>query len=230
MSDREAVLKAILDDPADDLPRLAFADLCEEAGDVTRAEFIRVQLEQARLPEPEYKTIGPVFGNDGTFYDNGKCVLCRPGQRCQWHALWQRADDLIAGASVPPYFNSHMPAAILSWRWTRGFVSYVRCPFDAWRQHGPALAAAHPLERVELSDKRPHASAMFSVVSWWEPRLACGDRSDIPLDVFALLCGGNLRSGEAGKWREYATVKDAEDDLSQALLASVKLPAEQVAA
>ncbi|OWK46705.1 TIGR02996 domain-containing protein [Fimbriiglobus ruber] len=41
---------AIIDRPDDDLPRLVFADYLEEAGDIARAEFIRVQCELARLP------------------------------------------------------------------------------------------------------------------------------------------------------------------------------------
>src|SRR5438045_4052183 len=48
-----ALSKAILEEPDDDLPRLAYADWFEERGgeaDAARAEFIRVQIAQARLP------------------------------------------------------------------------------------------------------------------------------------------------------------------------------------
>jgi uncharacterized protein (TIGR02996 family) len=44
------LLPAVLAAPDDDLPRLVYADALEEAGDVTRAEFIRVQIELARDP------------------------------------------------------------------------------------------------------------------------------------------------------------------------------------
>src|SRR5262249_60593566 len=37
--------------PEGGAPRLVFADWLEEQGDNARAEFIRVQLERARLPE-----------------------------------------------------------------------------------------------------------------------------------------------------------------------------------
>jgi uncharacterized protein (TIGR02996 family) len=51
------LLAAIWARPHDDLPRLAYADWLEERGDGSRAEFIRVQCELARLdatdpPEP----------------------------------------------------------------------------------------------------------------------------------------------------------------------------------
>jgi len=40
-------LRAILDAPNDDLPRLIFADYLEESGEADRAEFIRIQCELA---------------------------------------------------------------------------------------------------------------------------------------------------------------------------------------
>jgi uncharacterized protein (TIGR02996 family) len=44
-------LEAILAHPGDDTPRLIFADWLEEQGDSDRAEFIRVQVHRASLPE-----------------------------------------------------------------------------------------------------------------------------------------------------------------------------------
>src|SRR5215213_6729162 len=56
MSDRDALLQAILAAPDDDAPRLVFADWLDEHGEPDRAEFIRVQVELARLPfyEPRH--------------------------------------------------------------------------------------------------------------------------------------------------------------------------------
>jgi uncharacterized protein (TIGR02996 family) len=47
MSDRQALFRAICNNPDDDQTRLVFADLLEEQGDVERAEFIRFQLRVA---------------------------------------------------------------------------------------------------------------------------------------------------------------------------------------
>ena len=44
-------LRAIIENPDDDALRLVFADWLEERGENDRAEFIRVQIELARLPE-----------------------------------------------------------------------------------------------------------------------------------------------------------------------------------
>src|SRR5215472_2671870 len=50
MSHEEGLLQAIIDEPDDDGLRLIYADWLEERGD-PRSEFIRVQVELARLPE-----------------------------------------------------------------------------------------------------------------------------------------------------------------------------------
>jgi uncharacterized protein (TIGR02996 family) len=47
MTDREALLRAVCENPDDDLPRLVFADWLEEHDEPERAEFIRLQIEIA---------------------------------------------------------------------------------------------------------------------------------------------------------------------------------------
>ncbi len=48
MTDREALLRAVCENPDDDLPRLVFADWLDEHDEPARAEFIRVQVEFAQ--------------------------------------------------------------------------------------------------------------------------------------------------------------------------------------
>src|SRR6476660_8352291 len=48
MSDSPALLAAIRQAPADDAPRLVYADWLDEHGQPERAEFIRIQCELAR--------------------------------------------------------------------------------------------------------------------------------------------------------------------------------------
>lgn len=48
MSDRQAFLEAIVEQPADDLPRLVYADWLDEYGEPERAEFIRLQCAFTR--------------------------------------------------------------------------------------------------------------------------------------------------------------------------------------
>lgn len=49
LEEHEAFLRAIFDAPADDTPRLVYADFLEENGEPDRAELIRVQCELDRL-------------------------------------------------------------------------------------------------------------------------------------------------------------------------------------
>ncbi len=58
MSEHRAFLNAISDRPEDDLPRLVYADYLEETGAPERAEFIRVQIELANLPEGDARWSG----------------------------------------------------------------------------------------------------------------------------------------------------------------------------
>jgi uncharacterized protein (TIGR02996 family) len=49
MNDGEALLRAIIDEPDDDTPRLVYADFLDEQGDHDRAEFIRVECRLDHL-------------------------------------------------------------------------------------------------------------------------------------------------------------------------------------
>jgi uncharacterized protein (TIGR02996 family) len=53
MTERDALLRAVCENPEDDTPRLVFADWLQENGnesDRARAEFIRLQVASERLP------------------------------------------------------------------------------------------------------------------------------------------------------------------------------------
>ncbi len=69
MSERRAFIRAILEDPDDDTHRLVCADWLEENGDPVRAEFIRAQVELARM-EPQDRRRVPF----------GKLVQARLGE------------------------------------------------------------------------------------------------------------------------------------------------------
>ncbi len=55
-ADERALWAAIRADPADDLPRLVYADWLEEHGRGERAEFIRVQFALVALPRDRWKS------------------------------------------------------------------------------------------------------------------------------------------------------------------------------
>jgi len=59
MSDRDALYRAILANPADDTPRLAYADWLEENGRPEEAEFLRIgcRLESITPDDPDFTAL-----------------------------------------------------------------------------------------------------------------------------------------------------------------------------
>lgn len=62
MTDREALLATIRANPHDDVPRLIYADWCEESGAAAYAAFVRAHVELARMPPVRtlYRTNKPL--------------------------------------------------------------------------------------------------------------------------------------------------------------------------
>ncbi len=72
-----SLLAAILEHPSDDFARLVLADWLEENGQADRAEFIRVQVEMAKIPpEPERCQPVLVFGRPDK-YHHQNCPWCQ---------------------------------------------------------------------------------------------------------------------------------------------------------
>jgi len=121
-ADGAGLLAAIIANPADDVPRLIYADWMEDNGHTARARWIRVGMafrQQIHAPP--------------------------------WHYTpWEGQHRVVKG--LPEYV---MPDDWSRFVWHRGFVAYVKCPLAAWQTHGPALVRAHPVTRVELSDREP---------------------------------------------------------------------------
>lgn len=153
MDDGAAILKAILDDPADDLPRLAYADWLEESGgDIWHARFIRAQILKARAPgwwecagtlccEPrghvdcEY---GDAIRDSDLFLPEAWEAAC-PAPRPPWLAVAEPEGYVALGLAL----------------YRRGFIDEVTCRLDEWREYGPALSLGQPLKKVAVADKGP---------------------------------------------------------------------------
>jgi uncharacterized protein (TIGR02996 family) len=152
-----ALLAAILASPDDDLPRLVYADWLDEHGDPARAEFIRTQIELAKLPDHD-----PRF-----------------------RALEDREHELLCEHEVGWIGNG--ADGLSEWEWRRGFVDEITAQgsvveavnFDAFRHplrvlhittsHSPIhffrLQRAWWATVNELSWDGPHLS-IWSVASF----------------------------------------------------------------
>jgi uncharacterized protein (TIGR02996 family) len=164
MGDGEALLRAILDQPKEETPRLVYADWLEENGQPERAEFIRVQVELARMPGciypktgsetcQEWNRSGRVFRHWCQSCEKGNELRRREGELFRDHIEHQLPESLGAYLTLGELLVANgQPGA----RLTRGFVSHVSCSWPDWRTHADAILAAQPVERVRLTT-RPDA-------------------------------------------------------------------------
>lgn len=167
--DPHGLLQAVLDEPAIDIHRLAYADWLNEQGYSDRAEFIRVQLQSSLHP---FNDCPPA------------CV------RCLIAAINEKRADVLLSAHIGEWTNGlpdtmvtrHCPFCIEqsadletnvvecrqcdstglvpyyeSIKFTRGFVSEVRLTMADFMAKDVAgyLFANHPIERVVITDAEP---------------------------------------------------------------------------
>lgn len=152
-------LTAITAAPDDDTPRLVYADWLDEHGRRARAALIRVQCEQARLPEPcqlTFTPIGMVLGSVEA--EVATCKACRDthGFVCEWHRLDLLARDLIDAHAhvwlfeVPPGFRRFLPDDTRK-AFRRGFIERVSCTWLDCRDYLDAALARSPVQEVTLT-------------------------------------------------------------------------------
>lgn len=120
MSSNEAFLAAICDNPADDTPRLIYADWLEERGD-PRAEFIRVQVELARLPKRDKRR---------------KDLKVREEELLEWYG------DGWTQEVFGPLFRQ------IEFR--RGFIEMVRTSTKDFVEHAAGWVTQTPIREVAL--------------------------------------------------------------------------------
>jgi len=175
MTTQQALLDTILANPDDDTARLVYADwldeneasvtceMCGGSGDdgghawdrgmvgvcnrcdgsgfvsngyAAKSEFIRVQCELATFDDAYYLS-----------FDNRK--MCEKSEV----PLIKRSAELLHKAWAMSLIDMQMRDVTVfnAWVFRRGFVESVSCPWDAWRDYGDAILAAHPVRKVTLT-------------------------------------------------------------------------------
>jgi uncharacterized protein (TIGR02996 family) len=195
MTDADALLRAILLNPADDAPRLVYADFLDERGDGPRAEFIRVQVWHGRNP--------PAHG----LRDGCDCPSCKAFRR--EHALSAgRARDWVG--PVWPYVREH--------NFYRGLPEWAVMDVAEFLGRAAAVFASLPLIGVRLADRDPRLDAGY--FGWYFPwdRAPMGEDSSIlPPKLFELLDGMLNPDDPAGdEFAYYETALEADAALSRA--------------
>jgi uncharacterized protein (TIGR02996 family) len=172
-------LRAVIADPDDDLPRLIAADWLDEHGQPERAEFIRAQVELAKL-EPD-------CCNDVEC----PCKDLRSRERELWKANWLTWSTPVCracGVEGQSVFAADgedevctYPASRWRWRFRRGFVSEATCTAADWLANADALLAACPV-RGKRYDEESHyrefsRDGLVRLTTWPELFIVVGEQS-----------------------------------------------------
>jgi uncharacterized protein (TIGR02996 family) len=118
----DALLQSVLAATDDDLPRLVYADWLDEHADPARADFIRTQIELAKLP-----------AHDPRF---------RP--------LEDREHDLL-GEHEAGWLGEEAER-LREWEWRRGFVDELSADIEQLERLNSTFREQHPFNKVRCSE------------------------------------------------------------------------------
>lgn len=140
MTDRDALIRAVLSAPDDDHPRLLYADYLDECGEAERAELIRVQCELAR-PHPCKNPNKCIFGPKRLPFSPMQTKPFCGVQACR-DSMWPRERLHIRERELRDIACRNwepQPSAGLSPEWQRGFISTIRCSWFDWLKYHESL-------------------------------------------------------------------------------------------
>ena len=151
-TDLDGLLAGILASPDDDLPRLMYADALDEAGEHSRAEFIRVQVEIARIADKKGIVHSVVRGDllrraDELLHASLLAALDMP----QIWPAWSHTLDVYHWSQwwINDWFEEPNRRQAACYH-HRGFVEAVIASQDLWFAHGDHIIARHPIREVRL--------------------------------------------------------------------------------
>jgi uncharacterized protein (TIGR02996 family) len=137
MTDEAALLKAVLDAPQDDAPRLAYAQWLDGQGDalsMARGELIRGQIDLTHA-DPALVRSGLAF------------------------SAQQRITDLIElhGSS----WGQAIEALVDAFQFERGFVGWIKLSAQSFLDHGDRILALAPVQHLDLTGVRDVDESLF---------------------------------------------------------------------
>jgi uncharacterized protein (TIGR02996 family) len=141
MRDRDALMRAVIDQPDDDGPRLVLSDWFEENGDPRRAEFIRVQIELARVGAGDRPRLEKLAARERELY------AARTPDWYEGVPKW--ALEQVANRHGTRESRKSSRGCKVVFR--RGFLSALICAPAEWLGAGP-LARSIPLESLYINE------------------------------------------------------------------------------
>ncbi len=224
----ESFLESICRDPADDTPRLIYADYLDDHGQSDRAVFIRSQVEYANLPAICQKT-GEIREEEirsPRFYTKRcRCQVCSLRRKAYYSArrwiVWEwtadirrviTPDEQAIRALIARPAEDFIP--FISYSWRRGFICSIRTSEKDWLAHGEKLIRLAPLEQVDLMDKTPvfygHGGHLFR---WYEGDATGHGPFNISPSLWKMLGGRQKKTALGYRHKGYMTNTGAIIDL-----------------
>lgn len=243
MNDLErAFLTDIITHPADDTPRLIYADWLTDQGQEIRAEFIRRQIALARTGLTNCPTPKRARRLDVRLRC-GSCQFCKAmiaaeemSVECKDVADMKCVDyayTLTDGNTKQTLrnvdYNRDSSVGDPFFHIWRGFVRVVYCTHSTWLQHGRTIAQFHPVEEVYLTDRRPAHSVENE--HYWEDdeHFEQGESWGIPHRILSCLKDEVRRASRCPDYNSdqylYPTREAAVKALSAACLEWARQPA-----
>lgn len=130
-ADGPRLMRGILENPADDQPRLSYSDWLEERGDLEQAAIIRLQCEISRLES-----------------------ILKSSKTDEIETAKLKLNSLYDIESQKLISNGYYRLGIkgMNATYVRGFVSEIQLTCEQFLAHAEQLFREHPITRVVLTD------------------------------------------------------------------------------
>ncbi len=143
--DHLGLVRAVCEDPADDLPRHAYADWCDENGFARRATFIRASI---RLERENWTCPGFMY-SCGENIDTLEKLALLGCPRCREYAVLKMEVEAMATTFTTA-------AGDVRFTFARGFADSVEMTSHRFVDDAADLFACQPIVSVRLTDVRPY--------------------------------------------------------------------------
>lgn len=156
MADREALMRAVVEHPEQDMPRLALADWFDEYGDEAdraHAAFIRAQIQK---------------GDD---HAHAEFCLLEQRDRHRFYRQLPRKWIVVTFRESESNWRPKGPPPLPNFAFLkRGFIERVCCSGEEWVRHSGLLTGQHPVREVDLTSwpklRSCHEGLLKSVRYW----------------------------------------------------------------
>lgn len=165
MSSLDDLFQHILQEPLDDALRLLYADLCEENGELDRAQLIRLQIALYERMYLQKNVDLSLFPSAEIFQETNLLLKVAPRATGITSLLLLQADP-------GSLFLSDNKILSGSARSVRGFMGWVSVSAYDWLTCGPQIVQRHPVEDLRLRDIKPVYAEGRSAWGWRSTRHA----------------------------------------------------------